>query len=410
MTAAETMPCLIPIIGQIQHYAWGGYRFIPSLLGRSDSSSTPCAELWLGAHPKSPSIARLSNKDVPLDHLLSTAPETWLGPRVSRTFDSRLPYLMKILDAKDMLSIQVHPSKPQAEAGFSREEAQHIPLDAPTRNYKDNNHKPEVHVALTEFWMLHGFRPLDEIEHILSNTPEFRDLYSEFQTGGLPRLYRFVMEMPQNDVDAILIPLLSRLREVPETKRDKHTPDFWALRADDTFPVAGGGHDRGIFSIFFLNLVHLQPGQGTFQDAGVLHAYLEGTNVELMANSDNVLRGGLTPKHVDVEELLKTVDFTTAKPSILEPSARSKSKDLYSTPATDFELSRITLNAGDVYKSDTDHGPDTMIVLQGEVKIQCCRDTLTFGRGDAGFAGANCPYTVSTSEGAILFKATVPIS
>jgi mannose-6-phosphate isomerase len=410
MTAAETTPCLIPITGQIQHYAWGGYRFIPDLLGQSNSSSTPYAELWLGAHPKSPSIARVSNRDIQLDHLLSTAAETWLGPHVSRTFDRRLPYLMKILDAKDMLSIQVHPSKSQAEAGFAREEKQHIPLDAPTRNYKDNNHKPEVHVALTEFWMLHGFRPLEEIERILNQTPEFKDLYSVFQTGGLPRLYRSVMEMPQSDVDAILTPLLRRLREVPETKRDKNTPDFWAIRADDTFPVAGGGHDRGIFSIFFLNLVYLQPGQGTFQDAGVLHAYLEGTNVELMANSDNVLRGGLTPKHVDVDELLKTVDFTAATPSILEASPLSMTTDLYPTPAADFDLYRITLNAGEDHKSDAEHGPDTLVVLEGEVSVQHSGGTETFGRGDAGFAAANCPYTLSTSKGAVLFKATVPLS
>ena len=166
-------------------------------------------------------------------------------------------------------------------------------------------------MALTEFWMLHGFRPLEQIADTLEHTPELGSLMAGFRQrlaaaghdhqarrGLLRELYSNVMTMPQEQVDSLLNGLLSRLQAKPVT--DKDSADYWALRAAENFPLPGGHRDRGIFSVYLLNLVHLQPGQGTFQPAGVLHAYLEGVNVELMANSDNVLRGGLTTKHVDV--------------------------------------------------------------------------------------------------------------
>lgn len=236
-----------------------------------------------------------------------------------------------------MLSIQVHPTKEQAAAGFARENAAGIDMGAAERNYKDDNHKPEVAVALTDFWMLHGFRPLDQIAEALRKVPELCSIMPDFsarlvRAGGatqtrrdlLRDLYRAVMTMPQERVDLLLNALVERLASGAWS--DKDGADYWVARAAEAFPPVGGHRDRGIFSIYLLNLVHLRPGQGTFQPAGTLHAYLEGVTVELMANSDNVLRGGLTQKHVDVGELLRILSFDNGTPQVLdgEPGGSSE--------------------------------------------------------------------------------------
>jgi mannose-6-phosphate isomerase class I len=232
-----------------------------------------------------------------------------------------------------MLSIQVHPTKEQAAAGFARENAAGIDLGAAERNYKDDNHKPEVAVALTDFWMLHGFRPLDQIAEALRKVPELCSSMPDFsarlvRAGDVTQarrdllrdLYRAVMTMPQEHVDLLLNALVERLASGAWS--DKDGPDYWVARAAETFPPVGRHRDRGIFSIYLLNLVHLRPGQGTFQPAGTLHAYPEGVTVELMASSDNVLRGGLTRKHVDVSELMGILSFDDGTPQGLDPGPR----------------------------------------------------------------------------------------
>ncbi|HUJ76211.1 MAG TPA: mannose-6-phosphate isomerase, class I, partial [bacterium] len=316
LSAYKGTPQAVTLVGSVQHYPWGGYEFIPRLLGQDNPNREPCAELWMGAHPRGLAQVEIDETRLTLDRLIAADPWLTLGGPVALRYNGRLPYLFKVLDVRDMLSVQAHPSRAQAEQGFARENAAGIPVDAPQRVYRDENHKPEVHVALTEFWMLHGFRPLEELVDVLSSEPELAPLAAAF-TGRLaaagreaePRLalvrdlYGRVMEMPQAEVDAVLQPLLARLEsEEAAGKLRKELPGFWALRAARTYPLDGGHRDRGIFSIYLLNLVKLQPGQGTFQSPGELHAYLEGANVELMANSDNVLRGGLTTKHVDVPQ------------------------------------------------------------------------------------------------------------
>jgi mannose-6-phosphate isomerase len=343
-----------------------------------------------------------------------------LGSRTASQFENRLPYLFKVLDARKMLSIQAHPTLAQAAEGFRRENAAGIALDAPNRNYKDQNHKPEVHVALTDFWMLHGFRPLEEIERALEATPELRPLMPEFgarlaQAGAseaerqalLRELYGRAMSLPQAEADAMLNPLIARLAK--RVALDKNDPDFWALKAAENFPLAGGHRDRGIFSIYLLNLVHLQPGQGTFQPAGTLHAYLEGVNMELMANSDNVLRGGLTPKHVDVSELMRVLRFAGEKPEILNGQERSATETAYPTPAREFELSRIRLAAGAAYRRAAPHGLEILIVLEGAVRVSAGRQALTLGRGEIILAPDGVGYDLAGESGrAVLFKAATP--
>lgn len=373
---------VFPLRGAVQHYEWGGYDFIPNLLGVPNPRQEPFAELWIGAHPKAPSTALLAEGERPLNELLAEP----------------LPYLFKVLDARQMLSIQAHPTKQQAEQGFARENAAGIPLNAPQRNYKDSNHKPEVHVALTEFWMLHGFRTLEGIMDQFRRHPELSALGAP---TGLRELYTTAMTLPQPQVDAILSPLLARIEaENPP----KSSPAYWALRAARGFPRANGERDRGIFSCFLLNLVRLNPGEGTYQPAGVLHAYLEGVNVELMANSDNVLRGGLTPKHVDVDELLRTLTFEGGEPQVLKGEAVSQAERVYRTPAAEFELSRIALEPGTAHTAAA-RGPEAFIVLEGAAAL----NGIQLRRGSIAFAQSGSAYLIEAESPAVLFKAAVPV-
>ncbi|HNW59814.1 MAG TPA: mannose-6-phosphate isomerase, class I [bacterium] len=410
--------------GRVQHYPWGGYEFIPRLLGLANPELRPFAELWMGTHPQAPSEVESGGERLGLDALVRREPERILGAGVHARFGAELPFLFKILDARDMLSIQVHPSRPEAEAGFAAEEAAGVPRNAPQRNYRDRNHKPEVHVALTRFWMLHGFRPLAEIADLLDTIPAFTGLAPWFslylhdvqedpagQVQLLRRLYEQLMTLPQQEVDRVLGALLDQIGPLFDRGLlKKISPHFWAVKAARAFPLAAGGFDRGIFSIYLLNLLKLEPGQGTFQGAGVPHAYLEGTTVELMANSDNVLRGGLTPKHVDVPELLKTIRFNGGKPELLTATPLAPCEKLYSTAVEDFQLARIDLQAGAVHRSPVPHGPDILILLEGSAAIAAAGEQLELGRGAIVLAAADVEWQLRSTSGALLFRASVPAS
>jgi mannose-6-phosphate isomerase len=420
-------PLVYPLSGRVQHYPWGGYRFIPQLLGIENPADKPFAELWMGSHHQAPAQVTVGGERLGLDELLHSRAGELLGKEVRGRFGDELPFLFKILDARDMLSIQVHPSREEAIAGYSAEERLGIPLDAPQRNYKDRNHKPEVHIALGDFWMLHGFRPLEEIADLLQSIPDFGELAPNFslyladveldledRSGLIRELYTRIMTMPQSEVDRILGGLMKRITPLFERGAlKKISPHYWAVKAVRTFPLPGGGYDRGIFSIYLLNLVQLRAGEGTFQGAGVLHAYLEGTNVELMANSDNVLRGGLTPKHIDVPELLKTVDFSDGRPEIITGTPLSATERLYATPAGDFQLSCIDLLPGMPHQAAEAHGPEIVILLEGNAGLNSGPaeggEFRELRRGDIFFAAAGASWRLVSTAGARLYRATVPV-
>ncbi len=406
--------------GAVQHYDWGGYEFIPRLLGVDNPAHKPFAELWMGAHAKAPSLVNVAGVTTPLDQWITSAPEAILGHAANRHFAGRLPYLFKILDVNKMLSIQAHPTLAQARAGFARENTEGIPLEAGNRNYKDDNHKPEIGVALTDFWMLHGFRPLGQIAETLARTPELDLLMPDFsqrlsaaghdhaaRRALLRALYSNVMTMPQGQVDSLLNALLSRLET--SQRADKNSADYWALRAARNFPLPQGHRDRGIFSVYLLNLVHMRPGQGTFQPAGVLHAYLEGVNVELMANSDNVLRGGLTTKHVDVPELLNILTFEGGTPEILDGTMAGDQERVYRTPAEEFELSRIDLAPHSRYSGEAVYGPKTLLVLAGSATLSVAGKKIALARGSIAFAPCGVPFSLKTqAESLVVFQAGLP--
>jgi mannose-6-phosphate isomerase len=295
-----------------------------------------------------------------------------------------------------------------------------ISLDAPHRNYRDDNHKPEAHLALTDFWMLHGFRPAKEIAELLESIPEFHPLLAGFHDqrqvcsgkldyqSNLPRdLYAAVMRMPQLEVNARLRPLCERLENQPPANKDQ--PDFWALRAYREFPLPGGDIDRGIFSVYFLNLLRLRPGEGTYQPAGVLHAYLEGTNVEIMANSDNVLRGGLTSKHVDVPELLRILTFEGRRPEILVGEWCSATRRTFRTPAEEFELSAIEVTREQSHLGETHGGADILIMMEGAASIHSSSESLNLPRGGIIFIPHGTGFRVKAlTEKAVLYQAGIP--
>jgi len=412
---------VLTLHGIVQHYDWGGHNFIPELLGISNPEHKPFAELWIGAHAKAPSLVEVAGHQVPLDKLIAEAPGAILGQAANVRFAGRLPYLFKILDVHKMLSIQAHPTLTQAQEGFARENAEGIALEASARNYKDDNHKPEIGVALTEFWMLHGFRPLDQIAESFTRTPELSALMPGFpqrlaaaghdhaaRRALLRELYSSVMTLPQGQVDSLLNGLLSRLRAKPTT--DKDCADFWVVRAADNFPLPGGHLDRGIFSVYLLNLVHLHPGQATFQPAGVLHAYLEGVNVELMANSDNVLRGGLTTKHVDVRELLQILTFEGGTPEVFDGAVMSGGQErVYRTPAEEFELTRISLTPRSHYAGEAAYGPKALLVLQGSATLTAAGKQTSLSRGSIAFAPCGTQFVLETrADDLVVFQAGLP--
>ena len=412
---------VLTLQGVVQHYDWGGQHFIPDLLGVENATRTPFAELWIGAHAKAPSRAEVGGTLEPLDQVIAEAPDAILGQAAHARFGGRLPYLFKILDVRKMLSIQAHPTLEQARRGFAHENAEGIGIEASSRNYKDDNHKPEIGVALTEFWMLHGFRPLEQIAETFAQTPELGAVMPDFaqrlaqaghhdheaRRGLLRELYSTVMTMPQERVDVLLNGLLARL--LTKLSTDKNCADYWALRAAENFPLPDGHRDRGIFSVYLLNLVHLLPGQGTFQPAGVLHAYLEGVNVELMANSDNVLRGGLTTKHVDVPELLRILTFEGGTPNVFGGELVSSQERVYRTPAEEFELSRIGLAAHSRYAGEALYGPKALLVLQGSARVSAGGQCLSLERGSIAFVPCGTQFVMETlAEDLVVFQAGLP--
>jgi mannose-6-phosphate isomerase class I len=400
---------------RVQHYGWGDTDFIPALLGIDNPEREPYAELWMGAHPDLPAEAEADGKWVPLNELIDASPEEVLGPAVTREFEGRLPYLFKVLSAKAPLSIQAHPSKDAAREGFARENAAGVPLTARHRSYRDDNHKPELLTALTDFYGLRGFRPLPEIARVLQQTPEFRELMPDFEPTPEcgKTLYEKFMSLPQAEVDSIFDPLVQRLKEA-DAKRPftRDELEYWVLKADRDYST-DGHRDRGLLSIYLLNLVHLQPGEAMYLPAGILHAYLEGSGMEIMANSNNVLRGGLTPKHADVPELLASLTFEGASAEILLPALVPDSREWrYETPAREFELRRLEIGAGQPHENSAGHSAEIVILVAAEddarVTVESGDQSLELRRGDVCLAPFDTPYTVRAAGRATLYKATVP--
>ncbi|MDP2275943.1 MAG: mannose-6-phosphate isomerase, class I [Archangium sp.] len=370
----------------IQRYAWGSHTAIPMLLGQAPDGG-PQAELWLGAHPSAPSKVRSGGT---LEALIAHSPERLLGTASTRQFGPRLPFLLKVLAAGQPLSLQAHPSLMQAKAGFAREEAAGLSRSAPNRNYRDANHKPEIICALTDFQALCGFRAAEASVQLLKGLGLDTTL---LESQDLRAYFQHVMSLPKEAQGGLVDQLVDAARSPVKGFEGECA---LALRLSALYP-----RDIGIVGALLLNLVTLKPGEALYLDAGNLHAYLEGTGVELMANSDNVLRGGLTPKHVDVPELLSVLDFAEGPAKVLRPSGEGEA--VYSTPAPDFRLSRVEVKGPQVTLPA--RGAQLLLVVEGEVTTQ----GVALKRGDSVFIGAD-EGDVPLSGRGLVFRATAGIS
>jgi len=292
----------------VQEYAWGSNTAIQELLGKPVPSDKPMAEMWMGAHPKAPSKVLIDEQWRSLDEVIEGSPESILGKRVAEEFGNKLPFLFKVLAADRPLSIQVHPNLEQAREGFARENRLGIPLDAPNRNYRDDNHKPELLLAVTYFTGLKGFRKIEEILGMMERIApsglafELNQLRKKPEASGLKSFFNALMTMDKSRQKKVLGEAVS----LAEKLADQDPAFHWMVELNREYP-----QDMGIFSPVILNFVELRPGEAMYLEAGELHSYLNGLAMELMANSDNVLRGGLTPKYIDMPELLKIADFKT---------------------------------------------------------------------------------------------------
>ncbi|MFA9498404.1 MAG: mannose-6-phosphate isomerase, class I [Deltaproteobacteria bacterium] len=350
----------------VQEYAWGSYTAIPELLGHDAPASTPQAELWMGAHPKAPSMVKCDGVWFSLLELISKNPQNILGEKVAEKFDSRLPYLFKVLAAAKPLSIQAHPSLIQAKEGFERENRLKIPLDAYHRNYKDDNHKPECICAMTDFWALNGFRKISDILSLMEKIcpPGLKtslDLLREQPDSmGLKNFFQALMTLDGKKQAEIIADAIKNVQNFA----DDHPAYQWMINLHKEYPK-----DIGVFSPIMLNLVCLKPGEAMFLPAGELHAYLDGVGIELMANSDNVLRGGLTPKHIDVQELLNVLNFEEREINILFAGEIDECECAYESFAEEFFLSVISVTEEIGYRSADRRSVEIILCTDGRATI-----------------------------------------
>jgi len=390
----------------IQEYAWGSYTAIPELLGNVSPAKTPQAELWMGAHPKAPSMVKCDGNWKSLLELIEKNPLDILGEKVAEKFDNSLPYLFKVLAAAKPLSIQAHPSRDQAKRGFERENRVGIPLDAYNRNYKDDNHKPECICALSLLWALNGFRKISDIVGLMGKIcpkglkNELNNLRGEPNSLGLKNFFQAMMTMDRDRQKQIIADAITNAQKFI----DDDQAYKWMIDLHREYPA-----DIGVFSPVLLNLICLKPGQAMFLRAGELHAYLDGVGIEIMANSDNVLRGGLTPKHVDVPELLKVLNFEEREVDILIPEESNNYESIYSSSAEEFILSVISVKEGIIYNSPLDRSVEILLCTDGNATV------FDSGENDkidiAGGRSVIIPAIVekySIEGNATLYKAAVP--
>ena len=388
----------------IQEYAWGSPEYIPSLLGIANPKRKPKAEMWMGVHPKAPSAVVVEDQgEILLPDLISSDPPAFLGSAVAERFDGKLPFLFKVLAAARALSIQTHPDLYQARAGFERENKQGVPLDARNRNYRDPNHKPELLCALTPFWAMCGFRPVDEILGNLAFLEEtvlgkpFAELRKKPGAKALRRFFSSFLSIDR-DSAAEIVDIACETDTGAE-----NSPGAWAAKLKEQYPG-----DIGAISPLLLNTHRLEPGQAISIAGGELHSYLEGSGIELMANSDNVLRGGLTEKHVDPDELLRTLTFRTETVQILDGLETVPGVTVFETSALEFRLSRITVSETTPYTARDDRNVEILIVIDGLCSLRSGEgDGLELARGESVLVPASAPaYEIAGS--ATVFGATVP--
>jgi mannose-6-phosphate isomerase len=383
----------------VRHYPWGSRTVIPELLGQPSPAEQPHAELWMGAHPGEPSVLSDGRS---LDKAIAAEPDAMLGEAVHARFGDRLPFLMKVLAADMPLSLQAHPTTAQAEAGFAAEEAAGVPLGDPTRTFKDPFHKPEILLAITPVEALCGFRPVEESLHCLAKLqlPELMPTIAALARGGLRTAIPQLLALSARRRDSLVKAVAAKAATFVEA----HDPEFintyrWAASLAETYPG-----DPGVVISLMCNHLKLAPGEAVFLPAGNLHAYLCGAGVEVMASSDNVLRGGLTTKHVDLAALIEVLDFTDGRVPVIHP-VLGPGGLRYPTPVEDFDLTRCQVGADAGVL--TTSGPQVLLCTEGPAVLTTADRQIVLEQGTSAFVPAGTPVTARGP--AVLYRATTDL-
>lgn len=383
--------------GNIHSFEWGSTELLAGVMGRPSPTPKREAEAWFGAHPGGPSEILAgppgAGAGVPSDlaEAIADDPAGQLGPNLAQ-----LPFLVKLLAADKALSIQAHPSKAQAEAGFAAENAAGLPAGDPTRNYQDKNHKPELLVALTEFHALAGFRPLAQTVELLRdlNVPELAPQCKALaaalpgadgasaevtESAALREVLGEWLRLTPAEAEKYVAALLKRCEQLCEEPGIVGEAARTVVELQQDYPS-----DPGILVALLLNRVSLQPGEAVFLAAGQLHAYLKGMGVEVMANSNNVLRGGLTAKHMDVAELLTILDASPlAEPRCEVCAGDGQSPAEYRTPVADFRVRTLRPGASMMVEE-----PAVVLAAGGELTVTSSTQELPVPSGFAVWVGA----------------------
>ncbi len=402
------------LLNPIKSYDWGSHTAIAELLRRQAPTLQPQAELWIGAHPLGKSVAVTEMGEIPLDRLIKQEASALVGRKASRVFRKRLPFLFKVLAAERPLSLQVHPNQEQAVAGFKRDEAAGIARDAPHRRYADPYAKPEILCALTPFHLLQGFRSPEETLEDLETLGLTDSAEQALLDRHLPASTRTLRTASPTAVAGLFLALIRTEGEAREqlaqhiaeaARRATEDPRLggaarWSQRLAAQYP-----DDPSILAPFLLNLVELQPGEAVFTDAGILHSYLGGTGIELMGASDNVLRGGLTSKMVDPDELGSLLVLESSSVEVLQPEPSAQGIQLFETDTLDFRLGLLEIDEAG-YESSDQRTLEILLCVEGEIRFQNPDRKLTLRSGQALLVGAGAENYRLTGKGR-LFVATI---
>ncbi|GAB2598439.1 putative mannose-6-phosphate isomerase ManA [Paractinoplanes abujensis] len=378
------------LTGVVRPYAWGSRTLIAELQGRSGPTEQPEAELWLGAHPGDPATVAGPDGPVSLEALIADDPKGQLGGPVLESFGPRLPYLLKVLAAETPLSLQAHPDPEYAKLAYARQEAD----PGLPRNYTDPHHKPEMLVALTPFEALCGFRPpADAADEIASfGLESLAPVVEALRGGDLRTAVQTLLTWPEDNRGELIAAVAESGRSELATHLAGHYPG-----------------DPGVLVALLLNHVRLAPGEAIWMPAGNMHAYLKGLGVELMAASDNVLRGGLTPKRVDVGELLNVLRFEVLEDPILPSTEVAPGVTTWKVPVPDFELFRIELDGTRAPAEVPAGGPRIVLGVSGDTYVGEAVDgtPVALTAGTAAYAPADAGRIKVAGQGQ-LFVAAVP--
>ena len=392
---------------QIFEYAWGSKTFIPHLQGKDEPSQEPQAELWMGTHSMGTSRILTNGREESLLEIIRRDPKGMLGENIARKFNNELPFLFKVLAAAHPLSIQAHPNKTQAKKGFKLENEKDIPLNSPERNYKDNNHKPELICALTNFEVMCGFQPIGDIVERIKylqlgdHIPESKELGIDPSAKNLKKMFSKLMSKHDDSQTKKISILVNRIAELPPRDEKEASIFRWITRLAAIYPK-----DMGVFSPLFLNVLKLRKGEALFIEAGVLHTYLSGCGVEIMANSDNVLRAGLTHKKIDLYNLIKILKFDDTGLKKVQPEY-DKNEYIYPTPVKEFQLSKIVTKEKDPFVNSDISSAEIILCTEGKGLIKWSGSTLELKHGESVFI----PFAISeySIEGSMeLYRVVVP--